>query len=132
MVRKRVNFIVNIAPSISLLQSGILVHAGMHVLSYVFFLVCLRAAGDCTEGDLPELLLLKRPVGDASDGSSILGQHDRPVLAVEHEADDVLLGHLRQLLVENLLFCASQRQNNTHKKKTRTAKLCFSRSCFSL
>lgn len=63
----------------------------------------LRAAGHRAEGDLPELLLHEGPVRDAPDGHSLLGEHDGAVLAVEHEADDVLLRHLGQLLVENLL-----------------------------
>jgi len=65
----------------------------------------LAVAGHRAEGDLSELLLNERAVRDAADGHALLGEHDGVVVAVEHETDYVLLGHLGQLLVEDLLEC---------------------------
>lgn len=43
-------------------------------------------------------------VRDAPDRNALLREDDRAVLAVEHQSNDIFLGHLRQLLVEDLLW----------------------------
>lgn len=63
----------------------------------------LLVTNDGAKRDLSELLLLERPVRDASNGCSILANHNGAVPAVEHEANDVLLWHLGQLCVKYFL-----------------------------
>lgn len=63
----------------------------------------LGAASDCTESNFSELLLHEGAVRDAPDGDALLREDNGPVLAVEHQADDVLLRHFRQLLVKDFL-----------------------------
>lgn len=70
----------------------------------------LAVAGHRAEGDFPELLLHEGPVGDAPYRDALLGEHDGAVVAIEDEADDVLLRHLGQLLVEDLLESIENRR----------------------
>ena len=77
----------------------------------------LAVAGHRAEGNLPELLLHERAVRNAADGHAVLGEHDGVVVPVEHEADDVLLRHLGQLLVEDLLESVGGRNRNKVAKR---------------
>ena len=64
----------------------------------------LLVGGDGAERDLGKALRLEGAVGDAADHGPPLS-HDRTaaVAPVQHQACDILLGHVGQLLAEDVL-----------------------------
>ena len=63
----------------------------------------LLAGAHRAEGDLGHFLAPERAVSDAANHLAVLEADHGVVVGVEHQADDVLLGHVGQLLAEDIL-----------------------------
>ncbi len=76
-----------------------------HATSQSLGLKCvnLLVGGDGAEDDLAEALRGEHVKADAADDAAVLDEHEALVLGVEDEARDVLAGHARQLVREDVL-----------------------------